>query len=86
MNDTFNVGSGNDSIDGGAGIDTVKYDASLTASDITVVNGQWQVSDGADGTDTLNNVEKVTDGAHNFLLVGAGGFTHSGRNQCGQRR
>src|SRR6185437_14088324 len=67
-------GSGNDSINGGAGTDTVKYDAALTASDITVVNGQWQVSDGSHGTDTLNNVEKVTDGAHNFLLVGAGGF------------
>ena len=73
-NDTFNVGSGNDSINGGAGTDIVKYDASLTASDITVVNGQWQVSDGTHGTDTLNNVEKVTDGAHTFLLVGAGGF------------
>ena len=73
-NDTFNVGSGNDSINGGAGTDTVKYDAALTARDITVVNGQWQVSDGSHGTDTLNNVEKVTDGAHNFLLVGAGGF------------
>ena len=74
-NDTFNVGSGNDTIDGGAGTDTVQYDAALQASDITVVNGQWQVSDGADGTDTLNNVEKVSDGTHTFLLVGAGGFT-----------
>ena len=74
LNDTFNVGSGNDSIDGGAGTDTVKYDVSLTAGDITVVNGQWQVSDGTHGTATLDNVEEVTDGAHTFLLVGDGGF------------
>ncbi len=73
-NDVFNVGSGNDSIDGGAGTDTVKYDASLIATDITVVNGKWQVSDGTHGADALNNVEKVTDGTHTFLLVGAGGF------------
>ena len=73
-NDTFNVGSGNDTIEGGAGTDTVKYGASLTASDITVVNGQWQVSDGTHGADTLNDVERVTDGTHNFFLVGAGGF------------
>ena len=35
----------------------------------------WQVTAGAEGTDLLNGVEKVSDGAgHNFLLVGNGGY------------
>jgi hypothetical protein len=74
LNDTFNVGSGNDSIDGGAGVNTVKYDAAVNKADITVVSGQWQVSDGTHGTDTLSNIQRVTDGTHNFLLVGDGGY------------
>ncbi len=75
-NDTFIVGSGNDSITGGGGHDTVQYDAALTASDITVVSGtEWQVSDGTDGTDTLTGIQRVTDGTHNFLLVGDGAYS-----------
>ena len=74
LNDTFNVGAGNDSIDGGSGTNTVKYDAAVSTTDFSVVGGKWQVSDGTHGTDGLNNVEKVTDGTHNFLLVGAGGY------------
>ena len=75
-NDTFIVGTGNDSITGGGGHDTVQYDAALTASDITVVSGtEWQVSDGTDGTDTLTGIQRVTDGTHNFLLVGDGAYS-----------
>src|SRR5262249_6084848 len=36
----------------------------------------WQVTATGQGTDSLNGVEKVSDGAgHNFLLVGNGGYT-----------
>src|ERR1019366_1348043 len=58
-NDTFVVGKGADTITGGGGHDTVKYDAALTAANITVVSGQWQVSDGTHGTDTLRNIQEV---------------------------
>src|SRR6188472_3841359 len=35
----------------------------------------WQVAAGADGTDLLTGVEKVTDSAgHSILLVGNGGY------------
>ena len=73
-NDTFNVGSGNNSITGGGGTDTVKYDAALTAADFSIVGGQWQVSDGSHGTDTLSGIAQVTDETHTFLLVGDGGY------------
>ncbi len=73
-NDTFIVGSGNNSVTGGGGHDAVQYDAALTAADVTVVDGQWQVSDGSHGTDTLTGIQEVTDGSSNFLLVGDGGY------------
>jgi hypothetical protein len=87
-NDVANVlsgGGGNDTIFGGAGTDTAAYTGTLQASaikgvadaDPTTPGNQagWQVTAGAEGTDLLNGVEKVTDGAgHNFLLVGNGGY------------
>ncbi len=76
-NDTFIVGAGSDTITGGGGHDTVQYDATLTASDITVVsNTEWQVTDGIHGTDTLTGIDEVTDGTHNFLLVGDGAYVN----------
>ena len=54
--------------------------ASITAvtdADPTTAGNQagWQVNAGANGTDLLNGVEKVSDNAgHNFLLVGNGGY------------
>ena len=69
----------------GGGIDTAAYSTTLTAANITTVadgdpttvgnQAGWQVSAGADGTDLLTGVEKISDGAgHNFLLVGNGGY------------
>ena len=84
--DTFTGGGGNDTVIGGAGADTAVYSATLTAASITAVaDGDpttagsqpgWQVSaGGAEGTDLLTGVEKITDGAgHHFLLVGSGGY------------
>src|SRR5262249_10998611 len=84
-NDVLSGLGGNDTIIGGAGIDTAVYTGSLTAANITSVTDAdpttagnqagWQVSAGAEGTDLLNGVEKVSDGAgHHFLLVGNGGY------------
>ena len=80
---------GNDTIIGGAGVDTAVYTGTLTGASITaVVDGDpitagnqagWQVSAGAEGTDLLTGVEKISDGAgHNFLLVGNGGYASIG--------
>jgi Ca2+-binding RTX toxin-like protein len=82
---TLTGGGGNDTLFGGAGTDTAVYTGSLTAASITTVadadpatvgsQAGWQVSAGTEGTDLLNGVEKISDGAgHNFLLVGNGGY------------
>lgn len=71
--DVVTGGLGNDSIDGGDGVDTVVV-SDMAA--ITATATGWQVV-GADGTDTLSNVEIVdVDGAGGVktLLVGNGGF------------
>lgn len=65
---------GNDKIDGGAGYDTAVYNDSLDATAVKFDTDHFVVTTGAEGTDTLVNVEKVTSGAHNFLLVGVGGY------------
>ncbi|MCU1376745.1 MAG: hypothetical protein JWO68_4031, partial [Actinomycetia bacterium] len=79
---------GNDRLIGanGAGFDTATYAGTLTAADISVVatdtnafvggvQAGWSVNAGAEGTDTLSEVERVVDGSgHRFLLVGNGGF------------
>ena len=85
-NDSLAGGAGNDILTGGSGTDTAAYTGTLTAANITAVvdadpttagnQAGWQVSAGAEGTDLLTGVERVTDGAgHHFLLVGNGGYT-----------
>ncbi len=73
----------------GTGIDTATYAATLTAANIAVTTATtdanplvpgtqagWTVDGGAEGIDTLSDIERVADGAgHHFLLVGNGGFT-----------
>lgn len=82
FNDVITGGGGNDIIDGGEGGetavgDTAQYVADLSASDIVFVTDHWEVSAGAEGTDTLTNIERVVDqsgSGETFLLVGAGGY------------
>ncbi|MBU2527637.1 MAG: type I secretion C-terminal target domain-containing protein, partial [Bacteroidetes bacterium] len=76
-NDSFTSGGGDDIFNGGEGSDTANYAAGLTATDITDNGaGGWTVATGgAEGVDTLSNVEIVDGaGAGRFLLVGNGGF------------
>ncbi|NWG52929.1 MAG: M10 family metallopeptidase C-terminal domain-containing protein, partial [Hydrogenophilaceae bacterium] len=50
--------AGADSIDGGSGVDTSVYTiASTSATWVRNLNGSWTVTAGADGTDTVANVE-----------------------------
>jgi Ca2+-binding RTX toxin-like protein len=67
-------GGGNDTLDGGAGIDTAVYAGTLAQSALTRVSGHWEVNGGAEGTDTLFNIEIVRHGGGRYLLVGDGGF------------
>lgn len=73
--DILQGGAGSDALNGGNGVDTAVYSVTVTAGDITEAAGKWQVAGGAEGTDTLSDVEIVDGaGAGKFLLVGAGGF------------
>jgi Ca2+-binding RTX toxin-like protein len=73
--DSLKGGSGSDVLDGGTGTDTVVYAADLNAEDIRATDGVWQVSAGAEGTDSLSGIEVIeTAGGARFLLVGAGGY------------
>ena len=97
--DTIASTAANDIISGDGGIDTVTYTGTLTTANITTVadgdptlagsQAGWQVSAGAEGTDLLTGVDKVSDGAgHNFLLVGNGGYAtiQAAINAAGLRR
>jgi Bacterial Ig domain/RTX calcium-binding nonapeptide repeat (4 copies) len=62
--ETFRGGGGNDSIDGGTGIDTAEYTGNLAGYTITRTAGTMNVTvqhnnSGAEGTDSLNNIEHV---------------------------
>lgn len=60
-NDTITGSSGNDNIDGGAGTDTVKYSISRSNFSLVKASGGFALTDrtGANGTDTLQNVERL---------------------------
>jgi Ca2+-binding RTX toxin-like protein len=63
-NDVLHGGAGNDILVGGTGRDTASYDGKSTDYKITHDATGWHVadqrSDGTDGTDTLQGVERVT--------------------------
>jgi hypothetical protein len=60
-NDTVTGGAGNDTIDGGTGIDTAVFSDVRTNYTVTHVSANtWTVAHtGADGTDTLTDVERL---------------------------
>ena len=60
-NDALMGGPGNDSIDGGDGQDTAAYALNASSYTVTAVTGGYQVAakSGAEGTDTLRNVESL---------------------------
>ena len=68
--------SGNNILDGGAGADTAAYTGVLAQSALTFNGTQWVVNGGAEGTDTLSNIEIIEHGGGRYLLVDPTG--HSG--------
>ena len=60
-NDRLQARSGNDAIDGGAGIDTVLVSSPRANWDLQANGGSWTVSDkvGSGGSDTLKNIERI---------------------------
>jgi subtilisin-like proprotein convertase family protein len=57
--DTLRGGRGDDDLDGGSGIDTALFSGVRSAYTVTAVSGGIRVA-GADGVDTLSNVEHLT--------------------------
>jgi hypothetical protein len=53
--------AGDDTLDGGAGFDTGLWDSVVTNYELNSTNSGWKVVDktGADGTDTLTNIEQL---------------------------
>ena len=68
--------SGNNILDGGVGADTAAYTGVLAQSALTFNGTQWVVNGGAEGTDTLSNIEIIEHGGGRYLLVDPTG--HSG--------
>ena len=58
-NNRLDGGGGNDTINGGAGIDTSAYGSSRASHSITRTSTGFNVSGGAEGTDTLTNIERL---------------------------
>ena len=64
IGETFRGNGGNDSIDGGTGIDTAEFNASVNDYTIVRTPGTMNIvvthkSGGVDGVDTLNNIEHL---------------------------
>jgi Ca2+-binding RTX toxin-like protein len=68
--------TGNNVLDGGVGADTAAYTGVLAQSALTFNGTQWIVNGGAQGTDTLSNIEIIEHGGGRYLLVDPTG--HSG--------
>lgn len=73
-NDTLDGGGANDTIDGGADRDTASYTGTVTAANLVDSGAAWTITTGADGADSVVNVEIVSHAGGRFLLVGNGGF------------
>jgi hypothetical protein len=78
--DALEGGPGNDTLIGGAGLDTALYDVASTQASWTFNGAAWIVSAGADGTDTLTNIEQLqftdrTVALANLGFVAAGSQT-----------
>ena len=58
-NDTLTGGAGNDAIVGGSGTDTAVYTGTRASHTITKTSTGFTVSGGADGTDTLREIEAL---------------------------
>ena len=69
--DTLTGGLGNDTLDGGAGFDSAIYSGSQAGYVVTPLVGGGYTVAGADGTDTLSNIERLVfaDGAQTLAVT-----------------
>jgi Ca2+-binding RTX toxin-like protein len=76
--DSFTGGLGNDSIKGGAGLDQAFYSGNRANYTLSANAGTLTVAGGADGSDTLSQVERIrfADTALAFDLEGNAGQTY----------
>ena len=58
-NDTFTTTAGSDTIDGAGGIDTVVFTGTRADHTLTRTTPGWTISSATDGSDTLQNVERL---------------------------
>ncbi len=81
-NDTFTVGTGNYSFNGGGGFDTLDFSSVSTGITVNLTTSPAQVTVGAQGTDTFTNIQRFlgsTQGNNTFLSASTGGFTFVGQ-------
>jgi Ca2+-binding RTX toxin-like protein len=71
-NNTLTGGAGNDHLNGGNGIDTAAFATQRAQSNVTIATASVQVSAGTDGTDTLEQVERLHFADINVALDIAG--------------
>lgn len=57
--ESFDSGPGNDSIDGGGGIDTLISGASRASATLVRTDSGWQLSSAYDGDDSLSHIERI---------------------------
>lgn len=65
---TLQGGGGNDTIDGGAGTDTAKYSGQKSAYTVTKESNGSLTVEGADGKDTLQNIEQLAFDDGTFVV------------------
>ena len=79
-NDLINCGTGNDLVDGGTGVDTAVFSGNRSTTAITRTSTGFTVTDstGVNGTDTMQNVErlKFSDG---FVALDVGATQAAGQ-------
>jgi Ca2+-binding RTX toxin-like protein len=64
-------GNGNDTLDGGLGIDTAVYSGAKSDYTLAKVGGSYTITDsvvGRDGSDTLTGIEKLQFSDQTFIL------------------
>ncbi len=67
-NDQLASSTANDSLDGAAGIDTVRYNCNRSSFTVTKTATGWTVSSQSEGQDTLSNVERLRFGDETLSL------------------
>ncbi len=69
-NNGFNGGRGNDTLNGGVGLDTAFYSDATGSVTVTLRDNGTGFSSGADGSDTLVNIENLFGGEFDDTLTG----------------